>query len=118
MLNLKEKTDLMQSVLTLTSSVLFSRAVSSQVFSTMRSLTSVFGMRTGGPSLYLHWLWYNNIFLSTSQMKLSEYFEYCYKYKKKEDRNSNIQTENKFSDNYILRRKLKYFKSVIKPSTY
>ena len=57
-------------------------------------------------------------FFFQSQMKLSEYFEYCYKYKKKEDRNSNIQTENKFSDNYILRRKLKYFKSVIKPSTY
>ena len=45
---IKEKTDLMRSVLTLTSSVLFSRAVASQVFSTMRSLTSVFGMGTGG----------------------------------------------------------------------
>ena len=45
---IKEKTDLMRSVLTLTSSVLFSRAVASQVFSTMRSLTSVFEMGTGG----------------------------------------------------------------------
>ena len=45
---IKEKTDLVRSVLTLTSSVLSSRAVASQVFSTMRSLTSVFGMRTGG----------------------------------------------------------------------
>ena len=38
--------------------VLSFQAVASQVFSTMRSLTSVFGMRTGGPSLYRHWLWY------------------------------------------------------------
>ena len=34
--------------------VISSRAVASQVFSAMRSLTSVFGMCTGAPSLYCH----------------------------------------------------------------
>ena len=34
--------------------VLFSRLVSKQVFSTLQSLTSVFGMRTGGPLRYDH----------------------------------------------------------------
>ena len=38
--------------------VISSRAVASQVFSAMRSLTSVFGMGTGGPSLYCHQEWF------------------------------------------------------------
>ena len=37
-----------------TGNVLFSRVVSNQVPSAMRGLTSVFGMRTGDPSLYSH----------------------------------------------------------------
>ena len=35
-------------------------------------------------------------------MKLPKYFEYCPNFMKKEDRKGNIQTENKFSDDYIL----------------
>ena len=39
--------------------VLSYRAVAHQVFSAMKSLTSVFGMGTGGPFLYRHQEWYN-----------------------------------------------------------
>jgi hypothetical protein len=38
--------------------VLSYREVSHQVFLAMQSLTSVFGMRTGGPLLYCHQRWY------------------------------------------------------------
>ena len=90
--NIKQKSILMRMLRWLTSSVLFFRAVASQVFSTMRSLTSVFGMRTGGPSLYRHRLWYNNISFSKSQWYYHNILNIAYL--KKEDRiGGNIQTE-------------------------
>ena len=54
----KKKDDYFLSRLNGSGSVLASRAVASQVLSALKSLTSVFGMRTGGTSSPLPPLWY------------------------------------------------------------
>ena len=54
----KKKDDYFRNRLNGSGSVLASRAVASQVLSALKSLTSVFGMRTGGTSSPLPPLWY------------------------------------------------------------
>ena len=58
----KKKDDYFRNRLTGSGSVLASRAVASQVLSALKSLTSVFGMRTGGTSPLTSPQWYISAF--------------------------------------------------------